>query len=512
MRELTRGETYQVKLTVTNQSTKAGVPVGATLGVGIFAMAGVMLIPKRVDQEYFGPGQTREFTYSMTVTEEASGPGAITAWVEDPSGKEIAKAIADILVTPYLVDFSGRVTDAETLEPLADVTVEMWNEDKTELLDSTTTDSSGNYVIRDIPVPITVVFMYKKEGYEDTVTIPIYLDPSGGGLDVELVPLVPTQLVLYYTNPRDAGATHWNIYDLDTDTWLAGGLPKLMSEAIVFTPVTNRLFAVFREARNAFFDVADYGPYVVEGIELGEYTWDARAAKLNGVSAIKLMGKSGDIRGMVINQTETNVPGVYRLAINVLEAETAPGKYFLGKTIIADESEIRGNLVGVEIAGTLRIQSWSLGEYPYYPGFAMVIDNITFPSGVPDDYYELGGGYVAGYNRNGSLRSVGISYFSKYGYHGIPIRFEAWQGDSQRSLIFLGGRTYEVGDYGTEAVEKILPSYEDEDDPYWLDLVNLDGRDAYGPIGYPNIRYEVYLGTPEGEWVHVATISSPYEQ
>ena len=45
---LLEGESYTARLTVTNRSTKAGVPAGATLGVGISSSVdGLYLIPEQ---------------------------------------------------------------------------------------------------------------------------------------------------------------------------------------------------------------------------------------------------------------------------------------------------------------------------------------------------------------------------------------------------------------------------------------------------------------------------------
>jgi len=392
--------------------------------------------------------------------------------------------------------FTGHVTDAETGQALGDVVVEMW-EGSTKLA-STSTDTSGFYRIDGISVPITVVLKYSKSGYVDTITQPIELGLTDGGLDVELIPLVPTQLVLYYSNPN-TGATHWNAWDLDREAWLAEGLPKLVTEGISFIPEKNRLFMVFREAKDAFFDIAEFGPYVIEIPDLGVYTWDARAARLNGISAVYLMNKGSYIKGMVVSQSETNVEGVTRLSIRVLEAFASPGKYFAGMTIQADTT-YRGTLAGIEIEGYLQVVDTPLGNMSMYPGFAMTISNITYPGQLPPDYYDIDGSTAMTYNDNGSFRTVAIAYFSKYGYRGIPILFQAFEDSDQRSLIHWGGINYKVGDYGTQSVQKVLPY---GDIGYWISISN---RDAIR-----NMTIRVYLGIPTGGWKHAATISSPYE-
>jgi hypothetical protein len=203
MLELLPGQTYTVALTITNTSTRNGSPVEANLGIGIFAQALIMLIEKQVTSAYFSAGQTRTFSYPMTVLPGASGPGAITAWVESPGGVKIVQAIENILVHGYLIDFGGRVIDAENRLALPGVTIEVWNQDETQMVGSTTTDNLGNYAFFDIEVPVTLVFKYKKNSYSTVTSIPIPLGPSGGGLNIEMIPTAGlTKFVLYYTRRR----------------------------------------------------------------------------------------------------------------------------------------------------------------------------------------------------------------------------------------------------------------------------------------------------------------------
>lgn len=99
------GESYTVRLTVTNQSTKAGLPVEVLLGVGILAGTEfITLIPSQVSSEYFAPGETRNFDYTMVVPAGSGGQvGDIVAWVEDPTSRAIAQATEDVvIVAPVL--------------------------------------------------------------------------------------------------------------------------------------------------------------------------------------------------------------------------------------------------------------------------------------------------------------------------------------------------------------------------------------------------------------------------
>lgn len=149
------GKSYSVRLSVTNQSTRAGLPVEATLGVGISAATEwTGLIPIQVSSEYFAPGETRTFDYTMAVPVGAGGEtGQITAWVEDPTGLAIASATEDVVIAPaeVLANLYGVVTDAATGEPLEGAHVEV----RPEGVDFpwfTDTDMTGYYSIQDIPI------------------------------------------------------------------------------------------------------------------------------------------------------------------------------------------------------------------------------------------------------------------------------------------------------------------------------------------------------------------------
>lgn len=101
MINLAEGETYSVTVTVTNESTKAGSPVEVCLGVGIRAVANsTILIPEQIADEYFAPGETRMFGYTLNVPLGSGGQsGSIDAVVQDPAGGIIAQATEAITIT-----------------------------------------------------------------------------------------------------------------------------------------------------------------------------------------------------------------------------------------------------------------------------------------------------------------------------------------------------------------------------------------------------------------------------
>ncbi len=98
---LKEGESYTVRVTVTNQSTRAGVPVEATLGVGITSVTelGYVLIPGQESSEHFAPNETKTFDYTMDVPSDIGQSGSIVAWVTDPAGADIVSATERFTIT-----------------------------------------------------------------------------------------------------------------------------------------------------------------------------------------------------------------------------------------------------------------------------------------------------------------------------------------------------------------------------------------------------------------------------
>ena len=97
------GKTYLVRLEVRNRTTKAGVPVEATLSIGIsvyLETVPMVLIPEQVTPYNFGPNQARNFPFDMTVPAGTSGQsGTIKAWVSGPDGVEIASVLEELIIS-----------------------------------------------------------------------------------------------------------------------------------------------------------------------------------------------------------------------------------------------------------------------------------------------------------------------------------------------------------------------------------------------------------------------------
>jgi len=112
--EVVEGESYLVRLTVTNQSTKAGIPVDVNLEIVISAAtAWTTLIPVTSSMEAFAAGQTRTFDYTMNVPLGSGGEsGQIIGLVRDPTGIEITRATESISIEAVEVEYTLAVSVA----------------------------------------------------------------------------------------------------------------------------------------------------------------------------------------------------------------------------------------------------------------------------------------------------------------------------------------------------------------------------------------------------------------
>ena len=97
--ELTEGETYLVKVTTTNMSTKAGAPVAATLTIDVAgAVDSQTILDDSVVYE-FAAGETHTFEFPMAVPIGTGGQaGAVVADVFDPNGYKLADGSLAIVI------------------------------------------------------------------------------------------------------------------------------------------------------------------------------------------------------------------------------------------------------------------------------------------------------------------------------------------------------------------------------------------------------------------------------
>lgn len=108
--DLEEGKSYTVVLTVKNTSTRAGLPWAATLSVTIHAAVTygyeqvATLIPITTRDESFTAGQTKTFSYTMTVPSINEIPqiegstGQIGASVQSPQGTTLATAYEPLTI------------------------------------------------------------------------------------------------------------------------------------------------------------------------------------------------------------------------------------------------------------------------------------------------------------------------------------------------------------------------------------------------------------------------------
>jgi len=102
---LTEGESYTIKLTVTNRATKAGQPTAANLDIGLLASTEfTTIIPSTRTTEHFPPDEARVFDYDMVVPIGSGGEnGQVIARVFDPAGNVIADVFEPITIESVAV-------------------------------------------------------------------------------------------------------------------------------------------------------------------------------------------------------------------------------------------------------------------------------------------------------------------------------------------------------------------------------------------------------------------------
>ncbi len=111
--ELTEGETYTVRATITNMSTKAGAPVAAVLTINVAGVVDSQTILDDSAVYGFAAGQTHTFEFPMAVPIGAGGKtGAIVAEVLDPNGNKLADDSLDISIAA-LGPPSGEILEIE---------------------------------------------------------------------------------------------------------------------------------------------------------------------------------------------------------------------------------------------------------------------------------------------------------------------------------------------------------------------------------------------------------------
>jgi len=99
--ELTEGETYTVRATITNLSTKAGAPVAAVLTVNIAGVVDSQTILDDSAVYGFAASEVHAFDFTLSVPIGTGGKtGAIVAEVLDPNGNKLADGSLDVIIAP----------------------------------------------------------------------------------------------------------------------------------------------------------------------------------------------------------------------------------------------------------------------------------------------------------------------------------------------------------------------------------------------------------------------------
>ena len=105
------GESYTVRVTITNLTTRAGAPWEATFGID-FAVLGAteVIVPWGRTSEYFAAEQTRALDYSMDIRFDLGGTlAAIQVNVLDPTGALVARAIEPVTIESVAIIYGAEV-------------------------------------------------------------------------------------------------------------------------------------------------------------------------------------------------------------------------------------------------------------------------------------------------------------------------------------------------------------------------------------------------------------------
>ncbi len=157
------GESYLIRASITNQSFRAEIPVEATFEITVYGDSGLAsFFPLTRTNEYFSPGQSRSFDYSLDVPLGAGGKsGDLWVILKDPLGRTIATATEHISVTAPVAELAtlfGVVTDAATGEGIWGALVAVDGI-------STLTGGDGSYLLSDLE-PGLGNLTFTMEGYE----------------------------------------------------------------------------------------------------------------------------------------------------------------------------------------------------------------------------------------------------------------------------------------------------------------------------------------------------------
>jgi|GEM_PF-4431217 len=210
----------------------------------------------------------------------------------------------------------------------------------------------------------------------------------------------PNFLSLRYANPKLSSSTHAMFVVTDLATWTR--TPEYTREPIgtvrQFPAITGKsILLECSEARNISFDEWWYGPIAFELPQIGDYTFDAKNERLDGIQGLNLT--TGNNRctftGTVTGYSETD--DKHYIIIEKAEdiaGYVNSGKYFIGRTMLVKLPA--WFFVGDKVIGTLSVVKVALGpetspgsgigQYGYTYGFdildAVLASVYDWPSGA----------------------------------------------------------------------------------------------------------------------------------
>jgi len=115
--DLYEGETYTIRVSVTNKSTKAGNPCAAVLTVAnTTTLDGIGVTPGEPWPANYSSGQTLIFDYTLAIPDGSAGKfGALYFYVNDPGGNQLASAYENVNILAHVLSATinpGVIYDA----------------------------------------------------------------------------------------------------------------------------------------------------------------------------------------------------------------------------------------------------------------------------------------------------------------------------------------------------------------------------------------------------------------
>ncbi|MBA7520288.1 hypothetical protein ES705_12381 [subsurface metagenome] len=238
----------------------------------------------------------------------------------------------------------------------------------------------------------------------------IVLAEGNNELNVGLTPVAPPGLVLHFSNPK-FGATFWTarIFDLITGEGVAGtpiGIKQVSEDIPMAFELTGDTFLLYINEWSIGFQTW-LGPYLVTVPSLGEYTWDSREGKLDGIFGLELPETNNRslVTGMVESISWLGV-GRWGVGINLTMVRGVEGyenvaQYFIGQGI-----HIEKTVVPVSSTGTILITKGREITCILEAGYlttpigapkrlAWSGWDFHYPLEYPPEYYEFSGSLIA---------------------------------------------------------------------------------------------------------------------